>query len=85
MAADIHEAVVAQKAIVERLETDEKRLASLEDWRRNTKDRNDGWVKIALIVLIPVAAWSINAGMHLTKLTQKLELHEQLFPKYYKP
>jgi hypothetical protein len=85
MATDIHEAVVAQKAIVERLEKDEKRLASLEDWRRNIKDRNNVWAKIALIALIPVAAWSINTVMHLTKLTQKLELHEQLFPKYYKP
>jgi len=85
MAGDIHEAVAAQKAIVERLEKGEQRLGSLEEWRRNAKQRNETWGKIALVLIVPFVAWGIQAGTYLVSLTHKLELHEKLFPKYYKP
>ena len=85
MAGDIHEAVAAQKAIVERLEKNEQRLSGLEGWRGSVKRRNDLCGKIALALLLPFIGWAWSAGTHIVSLSNKLEVHEKLFPKYYKP
>jgi len=85
MASDIHDAVVAQKAIVERLEKDELRLYSLEEWRKSSHSRNVTLGKIAFTLLLPLAVWVGTIGIHLTKLTQKMELYEQTFPRPNRP
>ena len=79
MASDIHDAVLAQRATVERLDRDELRLYSLEGWRESVRDRNTLALKVFLVLLLPSLAGLWSGGTYLVKLSQELSLHEQTF------
>lgn len=76
MATDIHEAVAEQKRMSERLEADEKRLVSIEEWRANVRTRNGIITKVVLILLIPTLAWGYNTGAYVMKLVYQYEAHQ---------
>ena len=79
MASDIHDAVLAQKAITERIERDELRLHNLEGWRSGVRDRNALIGKIGLALLLPALAGLWSGAAYITKLTQDFHLHERLY------
>jgi DhnA family fructose-bisphosphate aldolase class Ia len=81
MASDIHDAVTAQKSIIERVEKDEKRLGVIESWKQNVDRRNETATRIFLLLLIPALALGFNAGVYVIKL---INVHDpqmlQFFP-----
>jgi hypothetical protein len=68
MASDIHDAVTAQRAIIERVEKDEKRLGVIESWQKSVDRRNEIATRIVLVLLIPSLVLGFNAGVYVIKL-----------------
>jgi hypothetical protein len=76
MATDIHEAVEAQKELINRLDKDEVRLQNLETWRKEKHDRNGVIGKVALTLLLPAAVGIYQVVVYAIALSHKVELHE---------
>jgi hypothetical protein len=75
MAEDIHEAVSSQKKIIERLERDEARIGVVENWKETVNERNQFWIRVALLLLLPALAGGISAGVYMVKVVHDYESH----------
>jgi hypothetical protein len=76
MANDIHEAVAAQKAINERIDADEKRLADIETWRESVNTRNTILGRMVLLFLIPALMWGWSTGSYVMRLVYQYEAQQ---------
>jgi hypothetical protein len=82
MARDIHDAVAAQKSIIERVEKDEARLGKIENWQQNVDRRNEWVTRLVLVLLIPSLALAFNATAYTLKF---IDEHETLLAPKPKP